>query len=91
MNQRQNQHQEHKKSKLSLQQEFMNEIIANKKDINDEIFWNYFNYQNPSLLAKDLTRATQAKNEQLVNNANDGLTDLRNAIIKKEIPENEQT
>ena len=31
----------------------------------------------------------QAKNEQLVNNINGGLIDLRNAIIKKEIPENE--
>ena len=38
----------HKKSKSKLQQEFINEIIANKKDINDEIFWNYFKYQNPS-------------------------------------------
>ena len=28
---------EHKKSKLRLQQEFMNEIIADKKDIHDEI------------------------------------------------------
>ena len=40
-------------------------------------------------LAKDLIRATQAKNEQLVNNVNDGLIDLRNTIIRKEIPENE--
>ena len=32
----------HKKSKLKLQQEFMNEIIADEKDINDEIFWNSF-------------------------------------------------
>ena len=46
----------------------MNEIIADGKDINDEIFWNYFKYQNPSFLPKDLIRATQAKNEQLVNN-----------------------
>ena len=29
-----------KKSKLKLQLEF----IANKKDINDEIFWDYFKY-----------------------------------------------
>ena len=79
----------HKKSKLKLKQEIMNEIIANKKDINDEIFWNYFKYQNPSFLAKDLIRATQAKNEQLVNNVNDGLIDLMSAIIRKEIPENE--
>ena len=28
----------------------MNEIVANKKDINDEIFWNCFKYQNPSFL-----------------------------------------
>ena len=48
-----------------------------------------FKYQNPSFLAKDLIRATQAKNEQLVNNVNDGLIDIRNAIIRKEIPENE--
>ena len=29
----------------------MNEIIAEEKDINDEIYRNYFNYQNPSFLA----------------------------------------
>ena len=33
---------------------------------------------------RDLIRATQAKNEQLVNNVNDGLIDLRNAIIRNE-------
>ena len=32
----------HKKSQLKLQEEFMTEIIADEKDINDEIFWNYF-------------------------------------------------
>ena len=26
----------------------MNEIIANKKYINNEIFWNYLKYQNPT-------------------------------------------
>ena len=31
----------------------------------------------------------QAKNEQLVNNINDIMIDLRNAIIKIEVPENE--
>ena len=74
---------------MKLQQEFINEIIANEKDINDEIFWNSFKYQNPSLLTKDLIRAAQAKNEQLLNNVNNGLIDLRNAIIRKDIPENE--
>ena len=40
-------------------------------------------------LVKNLIRATQAKNEQIVNNVKDGLIDLRNVIIRKEIPENE--
>ena len=66
----------------------MKEIIADQKDISDEIFSSYFKYQNPSFLTKDLIRAKQAKNEQLVNIINDELIDLRNAIIKKEIPGN---
>ena len=65
----------------------MNEIIADKKDINDGIFWNYFKYQNPQFLAKALITAKQAKNEQLGNNVKDKLVDLRNAIRTK-IPEN---
>ena len=66
----------------------MDGIIANEKDINDELLWNYFRHQNSSFLPKYLTRATQTKNEKLVNNVKDGLIDLRNAIIKKEISEN---
>ena len=77
------------KSRLKLQQEFINEVIADKKDKNEKIFWNYFKYQNPLFLAKDLLRAKKAKNEQLENNINDGLIDLRNANIRKEFPENE--
>ena len=77
-----------KKSKLKLRQEFINEIISDEKEINGEIFCNYFKCQNPSFLAKDLIRAQLSTNELLVDNINDGLTDLRKAIIKKEIPEN---
>ena len=72
-----------------MQKEFDKEIIAKEKDINDEIFWDYFKYQVLSLLAKDLISATQAKNEQIVNILNDGLIDLRNDINRREIPENE--
>ena len=61
----------------------MNEIIADKKDINEETFLNYFKYQNPSLLAKTSIRDKQDKNHQLVNSNNDELIDLRNPIIKK--------
>ena len=49
----------------------MNQIIADEKDINDEIFRNYFKYQNSLLLAKDLIRVKQSKNQQLINNIND--------------------
>ena len=44
----------YKKSTLKSQQEFVNENIANEKDINNEIFWNYFKYQNSSFLANYL-------------------------------------
>ena len=48
----------------------------------------YFKYQNQSFSVKDLIRVKQLKIEQLVNNINDELIDLRNDIIKSEIPEN---
>ena len=49
----------------------------------------YFKYQSPSFLAKDLHKASQARNEQIVNQVNDALIDLWNAVEKKEIAENE--
>ena len=58
----------------------MSEIIAGKKDINNKIFLNYFRYQNPLFLVRDLISAEQDKNEKLVNNINDGLIDLRNSV-----------
>ena len=65
----------------------MNEITADKIYINDKTFWNYFRYHKPLILSKDLIRAKEAKNEQLVNNINDELIDWkRNEIVRKEIP-----
>ena len=58
----------------------MNEIIADEKYINNEIFSNYFKCQNPSLLVRDLIRAKKNKNEKLVDNINNGLIDLRDDI-----------
>ena len=76
----------HKKYKLKLQQEFMNEIIADEKDINNEIFRKYFNDQNPLFLIKGSISAKQYKNEKILNNINDRLTCLRNNINRKEMP-----
>ena len=67
----------------------MNKVTADKKDINNEIFINYFNYQGTLFLAKDLISAKQDKNQKIVSNVNDGLIDLRNDIDRKEIPENQ--
>ena len=39
----------------------MNEIIVDKKYINDEIFWNYIKYLIPLCLAKYLSTAKQSK------------------------------
>ena len=72
-----------------MEQEFINEAIADEKGINNEIFLEYFKYQNTSLLVNDLISAKQNKTEKIVNNINKELTDLRNDINRKEIPENE--
>ena len=74
------------KFKSKLQQEFMNKIIADEKDIDNVIFLDCFKYQDPSFLVKDLISAKQNKNEKLVNNINNGLINLRNDINRKEIP-----
>ena len=79
----------HKKSKSKSQEEFTNEIIDDKKNRSNQIFLGYFKYQNPSFLVKDVSSAKQNKNEKLLTNINNGLTDLRNDINRKEIPENE--
>ena len=61
----------------------MNEITANEKYINDSIFSNYFRCQSSSLLPKDLIRAAQAQNLELVNYINNGLITLKNTLNNK--------
>ena len=39
--------------------------MADEEDINYEIFFDYFTYQNPLLLVKDLITSKQAENEKL--------------------------
>ena len=69
----------------------MNKVTADKKDINNQIFINYFNYQHTLFLVNDLISAKQDKNQKIVSNINDlsMLIDLRNDIDRKEIPENQ--
>ena len=56
------------------------------ENICDEEFWNYFKYHT-SFLARNLIRAEQVKNEQVMNNINEGLINLRNTIINIDIVE----
>ena len=67
----------------------MKQIIDDEKDINDEIFLIYFKYQSPLLLLKDLISTKQDKNQKSVNDINDGLIDLKNAVNRKKIHDNE--
>ena len=60
-----------------------------KKNVDIEIFNGNFKCQNPTYLLNDLYEADKAKNEKIVNHVNDALIDLRNAINRKQIPENE--
>ena len=61
----------------------MKDIIVEEKDINNDVFINYFNYQNRVFLVKDLISAKEDKNQKIVSNINDGLIDLRNDINRK--------
>ena len=56
--------------------------------MNTEITFEYFKYQNPSYLLKDLHNSSGIINEKTVNHFNNMLIDLRNTINRKEIPEN---
>ena len=60
-----------------------------KKNINDKISNEFFNYHYPSFLVKDLYEDNQKKNHKIVKNISGSLINLRNSINSKEIPENE--
>ena len=78
----------HKISPFKLNENFQNEIKSDKEKINNEIFKDYFGYQNPSILAKKLYKAKQAENVQIVNKTIHAMINLRNATIKNEISKN---
>ena len=44
-----------------------------RKNVNIEVFIKYFAYQNHLVLARDLYKANQAENEEIVKEPNDAL------------------
>ena len=71
-----------------MYENFLKKTVNNEKHINSEIFKKHYGYHNPSFLTKDWHKVSQAKNEQIVNQVNDTLIGLRNAVNKNETPEN---
>ena len=51
----------------------------------------FFAFQNHFLLAKDLSKAKQAENEEIVKEVNDALIFLTNDVNKNKVPKNENT
>ena len=60
-----------------------------KKNVNSKILNKYFGYQNPSFLANYLIETNHSKNNEIINQTIDSINELKNAVSKKEIPENE--
>ena len=60
-----------------------------KKNMNDQIFREYFNYQSTSFLSKDFYVVNQNKNDIIVKYLTELSIDLRNSFNSKETPENE--
>ena len=60
-------------SSLKLHEELL-------KNINKQIFKEYFGYESPSFLVKDLYESKQNKNDMIVKYLNESLIDLRNNI-----------
>ena len=61
--------------------ELNEKIIKEEKEINKELFKNYFNFQRPTTLLKTLYNLNdKEKNNLLVNTIKSGLSDLRNEI-----------
>ena len=56
--------------------------------INEQIFWEFFSYQSPSFLVKDLYEGYQNKDETTITYLNESLINLRNSINSKKIVQN---
>ena len=70
-------------------QQFLNETEIEEINKNNEIFKICFCYNTLSLLVKDLNKFNQKENEKIENQNNDWLFYIKNYVILKKIPKNE--
>ena len=72
-----------------MHEKCLNGIKNEEKNINEQIFNEFFSYHYLSFLVKDLYEDKQNINDKITRNINESLINLRNSINSKEIPENE--
>ena len=60
-----------------------------KKNINEKIFNEFFNYHYPSFLVKDLYEDNENKNDKVLKNIKESLINLRNSNNSKTNSETE--
>ena len=75
-------------SPFELNENLVNEIGNDEERIKSVIFKKYYGYQNVSFRVIVLFKANQVRNNQIVNHFVYPTNELRNAVIKQEIPEN---
>ena len=74
-------------SSLKLHEEFLNKNKnEEKKNKNEQIFREQFNYQSPSFLVKDLYEGSQNKTDIIVKYLNESLIDLRHSQHVLSVP-----
>ena len=66
-------------------------LAHGETNINTEKFAKYFEYQNPTILLKSLLNPNETKNKKLVKHVNNALINLRHAVNKEKIPNNEHS
>ena len=73
---------------MKLKRQRYSEIIIDEKDINLDLFREYFNYQSLSNMLKDVYDTNKEENKELRDTIKRGLSDLENEI--KKISEDEK-
>ena len=82
-------HEKEEEKTITDIDEFKKYITEKETKINKELFKNYFPFQTPSVLLKDLYKIhDKEQNSKLVNVINSGLKDLKEEI--KKMPEKEK-
>ena len=72
-----------------MRENFFKKINNEEKNVNQQIFREYFNYQSPSFPLKDLYEYNKNDNYITIKYLNESLINLRTIFNKKGIPKNE--